>query len=134
MLLVINAQFWNICQIQTWYRRISEIYVLSTCFLFFRTSINWIFSCWLTTYWLRIDLLCMYTYIYYMAELGIQSASKMTHIDWLPSRAISFSYRPASFGGKISEFIWRKTSQIQVRFTEDLSKQNTKNKVKCSQP
>ena len=40
-----------------------------------------------------------------MAELASRSVRKMTHVDWLPSRAISFSYRPASFGGKISELI-----------------------------
>ena len=40
-----------------------------------------------------------------MAELGIRSVSKMTHADWLPNRSISFSYRPARFGGKISEWI-----------------------------
>ena len=55
-----------------------------------------------------------------MAELASQSVRKMTHADWLSSRAISFSYRLACFGGKISELIRRKTSQIQVRFTEDL--------------
>ena len=47
----------------------------------------------------------MYMYIYYMAELATRSVCKMTHTDWLPGRAISFSYRPASFGGKISELI-----------------------------
>ena len=57
---------------------------------------------------------------YYMAVLAIRSVRKMTHADWLPSRAISFLYRPASFGGKISELIWRKTIKIPVRFTEDL--------------
>ena len=40
-----------------------------------------------------------------MAELVSLSIRKMTHGDWLPSRAISFSYRPASFGGKISQLI-----------------------------
>ena len=40
-----------------------------------------------------------------MAELAIRSVRKMTYADWLPSRAISSSYRPASFGGKISELI-----------------------------
>ena len=70
---------------------------------------------------------------YYMTDLAIRSVRKMTHADWLPSRPISFSYRPASFGGKISELIWRKTSQIQVRFTEDLSKQTSEKEVKCSQ-
>ena len=55
-----------------------------------------------------------------MAELATRSVQKMTLADWLPSRAISFSYRPASFGGKISELIWRKTNQIQVRFTEEV--------------
>ena len=40
-----------------------------------------------------------------MAELAIQSVRKMTHADWLPSRAVSFSYSQASFGGKISELI-----------------------------
>ena len=28
------------------------------------------------------------------------SVRNMMHTNWLPSRAISFSYRPASFGGK----------------------------------
>ena len=55
-----------------------------------------------------------------MAEFAIRSVRKMTHADWIPSRAISFSYRLASFGEKISELIRRKTSQIQVCFTEDL--------------
>ena len=41
----------------------------------------------------------------YMAELAIQSVRKMTYADWLPSRPIPFSYRPASFGGKMSELI-----------------------------
>ena len=45
------------------------------------------------------------TAMYYMAGLVIQSVPKVTHADWLPSRAISFSYRLASFGGKISEYI-----------------------------
>ena len=51
------------------------------------------------------DFLCLTLsiYIYYMAELASQSVRKMTHTDSLPSRAIRFSYRPASFGGKISE-------------------------------
>ena len=40
-----------------------------------------------------------------MAELNILSVCKMTHAVWLASRAISFSYRLASFGGKISELI-----------------------------
>ena len=40
-----------------------------------------------------------------MAKLASQSVHKMTHADWLPSHAISFSYRQASFGGKISELI-----------------------------
>ena len=69
---------------------------------------------------------------YYMAELAIRSEHIMTHSDWLPNRAITFSYRPASYGGKISEFIWRQTSKIQVRFTEDLYQQTTKKEVKCS--
>ena len=43
--------------------------------------------------------------IYYIVELGVRSVRKMTHADWLPSLAISFSYRPASFGWKISELI-----------------------------
>ena len=47
----------------------------------------------------------MYMYIYCMAEVGSRSLRKMTHAAWLPSRAISFSLRPASFGGKISELI-----------------------------
>ena len=59
-------------------------------------------------------------YIYYMAELASRSIRKIAHADWLPSRAISFQYRPASFGGKISELIWRQTNQIQVRSTDDL--------------
>ena len=50
--------------------------------------------------------------IYYMAEYIIQSVRKMTHVDWLPGRAISFWYRLASFGGKISELVWRQTNQI----------------------
>ena len=53
--------------------------------------------------------------MYYMAELAIRSVRKMTHPDWLLSHAIRFSYRLANFGGKISELIWRKTKQIQVR-------------------
>ena len=57
---------------------------------------------------------------YYMAELAIRSVRKMTYDDWLPSRAISFSYIPTSFGGKMSELILRKTNQIQVPFTEDV--------------
>ena len=40
-----------------------------------------------------------------MVELAIWSVCKMTHADWLLSRAKSFSYRPASFDGKISELI-----------------------------
>ena len=40
-----------------------------------------------------------------MAELAIRSIRKMTHADWLPSRAIRFLYRPASFGRNISELI-----------------------------
>ena len=38
-----------------------------------------------------------------MTEFAIRSVRKMTYTDWLPSRAITFSYRPASFGRKISE-------------------------------
>ena len=34
-----------------------------------------------------------------MAELASRSLPKITHADWLLSGAISFSYRPASFGG-----------------------------------
>ena len=41
----------------------------------------------------------------YTADLATQSLRKITYADWLPSRAITFSYRPASFGGKISELI-----------------------------
>ena len=37
-----------------------------------------------------------------MAELAIRSVCKLTHADWLPGRAIHFSYRKACFGGKIS--------------------------------
>ena len=44
-------------------------------------------------------------YIFYMAELAIRSVRKLTHADRLLSRTISFSYRLASFGGKISELI-----------------------------
>ena len=40
-----------------------------------------------------------------MAELAIRSVRKMTHADWLPGRAIRYSYGRASFGGKISELI-----------------------------
>ena len=40
-----------------------------------------------------------------MGELPIRSVRKMTRANWLASRAISFSYRPASFGEKISELI-----------------------------
>ena len=40
-----------------------------------------------------------------MTELAIRSVSKTTHADWLPSRAISFSYKQASFGGKMSKLI-----------------------------
>ena len=40
-----------------------------------------------------------------MDELPSRSVRKMTYADWLPNRAISFSYRPASFGGKISDLI-----------------------------
>ena len=40
-----------------------------------------------------------------MAELAIRSVRKIAHADWLPNRAISFSYRPVSFGGKISDLI-----------------------------
>ena len=68
-----------------------------------------------------------------MAELAIRSVRKMTHVDWVPSRAIGFSNRPVSFGEKMSELIWRKLNHIQVRFTEDLSKQSTKTEVKCFQ-
>ena len=40
-----------------------------------------------------------------MAEVASRSVRKMTHGDWLPSRAISFSDRLASFGRKISRLI-----------------------------
>ena len=40
-----------------------------------------------------------------MAELASRSVRKITHTDWLPNRAIRFSNRPASFGGKISQLI-----------------------------
>ena len=40
--------------------------------------------------------------VHYMVELAILYVRKMTHADWLPSRAIRFSYRSASFGGKFS--------------------------------
>ena len=40
-----------------------------------------------------------------MAEFAIRSVRKMTPAGWLPSRGISFSYRPASFGGKMSDLI-----------------------------
>ena len=40
-----------------------------------------------------------------MAKLASRSVCKMTPAYWLPSHAISFSYRPTSFGGKISELI-----------------------------
>ena len=49
-----------------------------------------------------------------MAEFAIRSVPKTTHVDWLPSRAISISYRPTSFDEKICELIWRQTNQIQV--------------------
>ena len=68
-----------------------------------------------------------------MAELAIRSVRKMTHADWLTSCAISFSYRPASFGRKIAELIRRKIIKIRGRFTEDLQEQTTKKEVKCSQ-
>ena len=38
-----------------------------------------------------------------MAEFAIRFLLKMTHTDSLPVRAISFSYRPASYGWKISD-------------------------------
>ena len=50
-------------------------------------------------------VLYIYIYMYYMAELPSRSVRKITHADWLPSRAIRFSYRPASFGGKMSKWI-----------------------------
>ena len=64
-----------------------------------------------------------------MAELAIQSVRQMTHTDWLPSHAISFSYRAATFGREISEFIWRQTNQILVCFTKDLQQQMGKDLV-----
>ena len=36
---------------------------------------------------------------------AIRSVRKMTQADWLPSHAVGFSYRPASFPGKILELI-----------------------------
>ena len=54
------------------------------------------------------------TLYYYMAELAIRFARKMAHTDWLPSRAISFSYRPTSFGGKIFKQISRQTNHIHA--------------------
>lgn len=44
-------------------------------------------------------------HVYYMVELAIQSVRNITHADWLPGCAISFSHRPVSFGGKISYLI-----------------------------
>ena len=51
-----------------------------------------------------------------MAELAMWSICKMimTHVDWLSSCAISFPYRLASFGGKISELISRQTRLSSV--------------------
>ena len=45
---------------------------------------------------------CIYVVHYYMVELAIRYLLKMTHTDCLSGRAIRFSYRPVSFGGKIS--------------------------------
>ena len=50
-----------------------------------------------------------------MAELAIRFVRKMTHANWLPGRAISFSYRPAGFGGKFpSRFEDKRTRFMYV--------------------
>ena len=92
-------------------------------FVFYITSATaWVVSVIVTPLILTFKLFCrsaeanvvfptsrayrnMYMYIYYMAELAIWSVRKITQADWLPSRAISYSCRLASFGGKISELI-----------------------------
>ena len=63
-----------------------------------------------------------------MAELAIRSVRKTAHADWLPSRAISLLYRPTSFGGKISDLIWRITNQIQVPFLRKIYKSKLRKK------
>lgn len=58
--------------------------------------------------------------VYYMIEHLILSERKTARSDWMPSRTISFSYGPASFGGESFELNWRHTNQIQVSFTKYL--------------
>ena len=60
----------------------------------------------------------------YMVEFAIRSARKMTHADWPPSRAISLSYRPTSFGGKISEYMLKtnKSYVLQKLYNNKLRK------------
>ena len=38
--------------------------------------------------------------------------------------ATGFSYRPASFGGKISQLLRKQTNDVQSSFAKDLSKTN----------
>ena len=49
---------------------------------------------WLSFKELRWSNLPNHNFTHYMAELVIRSIRKTIHSDWLPSRAISFSYRP----------------------------------------
>ena len=65
-----------------------------------------------------------------MGKLAIQPVRKMAHADWLPSHAISFSRKPASFGRKIFELIWRQTKQNETRFTKDLLQQTIRKRIK----
>ena len=51
-----------------------------------------------------------------MAELASRSVRKMTHADWLPTRAISFLCRAASLGGTFpSRFEDKQTRRRETR-------------------
>ena len=78
-------------------------------------------------------ILVIYIALYHMAELAIWSVRKMTHTDWLPNRAISFSYRPARFGGKNFRVDLKTNRPDSVTFYERFAIANDKKVVKSPQ-
>ena len=68
-----------------------------------------------------------------MDKLAIRPVRKLAHVDWLPSHAICFSCKPASFGGKIFELIWRQTKQNETKFTKDMLQQTIRKRIKYCQ-
>ena len=64
-----------------------------------------------------------------MVESAIRSVRKMTHADWMRSRAIRFSYRPASFGGKIFWVALKKNKSDSGMFYRIFIETNYKKKL-----